>query len=46
MRVPAKLAAFGAVLVAAFAIGFGIGGAVGPLDEPAPAAPSHEEVHP
>jgi hypothetical protein len=40
---PAKLAAFGAVLVAAFAIGFGIGGAVGPFDDE-PVTPTHE-VH-
>jgi hypothetical protein len=46
VTVPVKLAGFAAVLVAAFVVGFGIGGAAGPFDdEPAP-APTHEEVHP
>jgi hypothetical protein len=34
-----RLGAFAAALVAVFALGYGVGGAVGPLDEPEPPPP-------
>ena len=46
LRPGQKLAAFAAALVAAFALGWGVGAAVDPIIEPEP--PDHEvhEVHP
>ena len=37
MNVPLKLAAFGAALVATFAISYGVGNAVGPVGDNPPA---------
>lgn len=36
MNVPSKLAAFGALSIAVFAAGLGVGAAVGPVDTPSP----------
>jgi hypothetical protein len=44
MSVAAKLAAFAAVLVLCFAAAFGVGAAVGPIDD-APAEPGHGAPH-
>ena len=47
MTAAARLAAFALAAAVAFGMGFGLGGAAGPFgDDDAPAAPTHEEVHP
>lgn len=44
MNVPVKLAAFAVGLVACFAVGLGIGAAVGPIDDGA-SQPTHVGTH-
>ena len=46
MNAAARLAAFALAAAVALGIGFGVGDAAGPFGDDAPAAPTHEGVHP